>query len=118
VLGRGHASFFGGMWILPGEVLIHEIRNSFCDSAALAVLLDCRLDLFLHFDGIDLRRALQRYWSMHPSLRPHSSEAWSGLTFTSGSASGSFMTGSATATRVFGSASAALNSGPASAASE
>src|SRR6266566_8683861 len=57
VLHHGHASFFGGMWILPGEVLIHELRNSFRDSAALAVLLDCRLDLFLHFDGIDLPRA-------------------------------------------------------------
>src|SRR5262249_42534116 len=30
----------------------------FRDSAGLAVLLDCRLDLFLHFDGIDLRRAV------------------------------------------------------------
>src|SRR6266404_2342603 len=49
VLGHGHASIFGGMWILPREVLIHELRNSFRDSAALAVLLDCRLDLFLHF---------------------------------------------------------------------
>src|SRR5207244_12529858 len=46
------------MWILPREVLIHELGNSFRDSAALAVLLDCRLDLFLHFYGIDLRRAL------------------------------------------------------------
>src|SRR6266478_9129880 len=57
VLGHGHASFFGGMWILPREVLIHELRNSFRDSAALPVLLDCRLDLFLHFGGIDLGRA-------------------------------------------------------------
>src|SRR5215831_3508194 len=57
VLGHGHASFFGGIWILPREVFIHELRNSFRDSAALAVLLDCRLDLFLHFGGIDLRRA-------------------------------------------------------------
>src|SRR3989440_10044817 len=57
VLGHGHASFFGGIWILPREVLIHELRNSFRDSTALAVLLDCRLDLFLHFDGIDLGRA-------------------------------------------------------------
>src|SRR5262249_18027475 len=57
VLGHGHASFFGGIWILPCEVLIHELRNSFHDGAALAVLLDCRLDLFLHFDGIDLPRA-------------------------------------------------------------
>src|SRR5262249_52327793 len=39
----------------------------------------------------------QRYWSMHASLRTHSSEASSGLTLTSGSASGTFMTGSATA---------------------
>src|SRR6516164_558413 len=57
VLGHGHASFFGGIWILPREVLIHKLRNSFRDSAALALLLDCRLDLFLHFDGIDLGRA-------------------------------------------------------------
>src|SRR5439155_2527841 len=56
VLGHGHASFFGGMWILPREVLIHELRNSFRDSAALVILLDCRLDLFLHFDRIDLPR--------------------------------------------------------------
>src|SRR5262249_7453410 len=47
VLRYRHASFFGGIWILPREVLIHELRNSFCDSAALAVLLDCRLHLFL-----------------------------------------------------------------------
>src|SRR5262249_23651663 len=58
VLGHGHASFFGGSRILPREVLIHELRNSFRDSTALAVFLDCRLDLFLNFDGIDLRRAL------------------------------------------------------------
>src|SRR5258707_13672061 len=36
----------------------------------------------------------QRYWSMHSSLRTHSSEASSGLTFTSGSATGTFFTGS------------------------
>src|SRR5262249_31227058 len=57
VLGHGHARFFGGMWVLPREVLNHELRNSFRDSAALAVLLDCRLDLFPHLDDIDLRRA-------------------------------------------------------------
>src|SRR5262249_28232424 len=57
VLGDGHASFFGSMWILPREVLNHELRDSFLDSAALAFRLDCRLDLFLHFDGIDLPRA-------------------------------------------------------------
>src|SRR5436190_16305326 len=51
-----HARFFGGIWILPREVLNHELRNSFLDSAALAFFLDCRLDLFLHFDGIDLPR--------------------------------------------------------------
>src|SRR5262249_31627687 len=39
----------------------------------------------------------QRYWSMHASLRTHASEASSGLTLTSGSASGTFMTGSVTA---------------------
>src|SRR5262245_56196577 len=44
VLGYGHASFFGGMWILPREVLNHELRNSFLDNAALAFRLDCRLD--------------------------------------------------------------------------
>src|SRR5215471_15688563 len=60
----------------------------------------------------------QRYWSMHSSLRTHSSEASGGLTLTSGSASGTFMTGSATAALVFGSASAVLNFGSASAASE
>src|SRR5947208_9207815 len=122
VLHHGHASFFGGMWILPGEVLIHELRNSFRDSAALAVLLDCRLDLFLHFDGIDLPRAfVHRPEILVDALfaqDAHSSEATSGLTFTSASASGTFMTGSATAALVFGSASAVLNSGPASAASE
>src|SRR5499433_777597 len=53
----------------------------------------------------------QRYWSMHASLRTHSSEASSGLTFISGSASGTFTTGSATAALVFGSASAVLNFG-------
>src|SRR5437016_5633043 len=57
VLGHGHASFFGGMWILPRKVFIHELGNSFRDSAALAVLLDCRLDLFLHLDRIDLSPA-------------------------------------------------------------
>src|SRR5215831_13396520 len=57
VLRHRHASFFGGMRILPREVLIHELRNSLRDSAALAVLLDCRLDPFLHLDGIDLPRA-------------------------------------------------------------
>src|SRR6476620_9321945 len=44
------------MWILPREILIHELRNSFRDTAALAVFLDYRLDLFLYFDGIDLPR--------------------------------------------------------------
>src|SRR5436190_19052807 len=39
----------------------------------------------------------QRYWSMHSSLRTHSSEASSGLTFATGLAGGSFMAGSATA---------------------
>src|SRR6516225_10949589 len=34
VLGHGHASFLGGIWILPCEVLIHELRNGFGDSAA------------------------------------------------------------------------------------
>src|SRR5262249_62222269 len=58
VLGHGHASFFGGIWILPREVLFHELRNSFRDSAALPVLLDSRPDLFLHFGGIDLQRAV------------------------------------------------------------
>src|SRR5215471_2994784 len=57
VLRHRHATFFGGGRILPREVFIHELRNSFRDSAALAVLLDCRLDPFLHFDGIDLGRA-------------------------------------------------------------
>src|SRR4029079_3969595 len=38
----------------------------------------------------------QRYWSMHSSLRTHSSEG-GGLTFASGSAGGTFMAGSATA---------------------
>src|SRR5262249_11373109 len=47
----------GGVRILPGKVLIHELGDSFRDGAALAVLLDCRLDPFLHLDGIDLRRA-------------------------------------------------------------
>src|SRR5215510_1518082 len=57
VLGHGHAGFFGGIWILPREVLSHELRNSFGDSAALAVLLYRRFDLFLNFDGIDLGRS-------------------------------------------------------------
>src|SRR5439155_20324076 len=43
VLGHGHASFFGGMWILSRKVLIHEVGNSVRDSAALAVLLDSML---------------------------------------------------------------------------
>src|SRR5262245_9981821 len=60
----------------------------------------------------------QRYWSMHSSLRTHSSEALRGLTFTYASASGTFVTGSATAALVFGSASAVLNSGLASATCE
>src|SRR5690242_12161763 len=38
VLGDGHAGFFGGIWILPREVLNHELRNSFLDSAAPAFL--------------------------------------------------------------------------------
>jgi hypothetical protein len=57
VLRHRHASFSGGAWIFPSEVFIHELGNSFRDSAALAVLLDCRLDPFLHLDGIDLPRA-------------------------------------------------------------
>src|SRR5881227_2121874 len=57
VLGHRHASFFGGMRILPRKVLVHELRNSLRDSAALAVLLDCRLDPFMHLDRIDLPRA-------------------------------------------------------------
>src|SRR5262249_23143214 len=56
VLRHRHASFFGGVRILPREVLIHELRNSLRDSAALAVLLDCRLDPFLHLDRIDFPR--------------------------------------------------------------
>src|SRR6516165_12003742 len=39
VLGHRHASFFGGIWILPREVLIHELRNGFRDSAALPFFL-------------------------------------------------------------------------------
>src|SRR5439155_19383412 len=35
VLGHRHASFFGGMRILPRKVLVHELRNSLRDSAAL-----------------------------------------------------------------------------------
>src|SRR6516165_1014612 len=42
VLRHGHARFFGGIWILPREVLNHELGNSFLDGAALAFLLDCR----------------------------------------------------------------------------
>src|SRR5262245_43618278 len=60
----------------------------------------------------------QRYWSIHSSVRMHSSEAASGLTFASGSASGTLMTGSTTVALAPGSASAVLSSGPASAASE
>src|SRR4029079_13548064 len=56
VFRYGHARFFGGIWILPREILNHELRNSLLDSAALAFFLDCRLDLFLHFDRIDLSR--------------------------------------------------------------
>src|SRR5262245_56072657 len=59
----------------------------------------------------------QRYWSMHSSLRAHSSEALSGLTFTSGSASGTFMTGSASAALASGSASAAFERASAAIAS-
>src|SRR5439155_5921429 len=118
VLGHGHASFFGGMWILPREVLIHELFVTVrLLPFFLTVVLICSCTLM-----VSTFRARsytdQRYWSMHSSLRTHSSEASSGLTFTSGSASGTFMTGSATAALVFGSASAVLNSGPASAASE
>src|SRR5207247_8139196 len=103
---------FGGVRILPRKVLIDELGNSFRDSAALAVLLGCRPDPFLHLDGIDLPRAFvhrQRYWSMHSSPRTHSSEASSGLTFTSGSTSGTCMTASARSARASGSASAVLN---------
>src|SRR5262249_38236416 len=57
ILRHRHASFFGGVRILPREILIHELRNSLRDSAALAVLLDRRLDPFLHLDRIDLPRA-------------------------------------------------------------
>src|SRR5215831_18575373 len=57
VLRHRHASFFGGVRVLPREVFIHELRNSLRDSATLAVLLDCRLDPFLHLDRIDLPRA-------------------------------------------------------------
>src|SRR5262245_3623205 len=60
----------------------------------------------------------QRYWSIHSSVRMHSSEASSGLTFASGSASGTLVTGSTTVALAPGSASAVLSSGPASAASE
>src|SRR6516225_2502685 len=59
----------------------------------------------------------QRYWSMHASLRTHASEASSGLTFTSGSASGTFMTGSATAAAASEWARAAIASMRARAAS-
>src|SRR5437016_14642078 len=34
VLRHGHASFFGGMSILPARVVIHELRSSLRDSAA------------------------------------------------------------------------------------
>src|SRR6266404_9343287 len=57
VLRYRHASFLCGVRILPRKVLIHELGNSFRDGAALAVLLDCYLDPFLHFDRIDLCRA-------------------------------------------------------------
>src|SRR5262245_62930780 len=51
----------------------------------------------------------QRYWSMHSSLRTHSSEASSGLTFTSGSTSGTFMAGPKRVALASASASAVLN---------
>src|SRR5262245_41318735 len=105
VLRHGHASFFGGIWILPRDVFIHELRNSFRDSAALAVLLDCRLDLFLHFDGIDLGRAFVYRPEILVDARFAQDalvRSFERLTFTSGSASSTFMTGSATAALVFG----------------
>ena len=40
VLRYRHASFLCGVRILPREVLIHELGNSFRDGTALAVLLD------------------------------------------------------------------------------
>src|SRR5438874_11308763 len=43
VLGHGYASFFGGVRILPGEVLIQDFRNSFLDLGPLAVILACGL---------------------------------------------------------------------------
>src|SRR5262245_57645569 len=54
---HGHASFFGGMWILPRKVLIHELGNRFRDGAAFALLLGSYLDPFLHLDRIDFWRA-------------------------------------------------------------
>ena len=39
------------------KVLTHELGNSFRDSPALALVLDCHLDPVLHLDGIDLARA-------------------------------------------------------------
>src|SRR5262245_8143897 len=121
VLRHRHASFFGGVWIF-------HVKSSFTSFVTvfvtvrllpffLTVVLICSFTLM-----VSTFRARwytdHRYWSMHSSLRTHSSEASSGLTFTSGSASGTFMTGSATEALVLGSASAVLNSVPTSATSE
>ena len=60
----------------------------------------------------------QRYWSIHSSVRTHSSEASSGLTFASGSASGTFVIGPARAALASDSGNAVLNSARARAVSE
>src|SRR5690348_15637835 len=52
----------------------------------------------------------QRYWSIHSAVRTHSSDVSNGLTFASGSASGTFMAGSSGLALASRSGNAVLNS--------
>ena len=89
--------------------LVSCIGTDFCNLA----LIDTK------GPALALAKTLEgRFGTRGAPLTMHWSEALRGLTFTSGSASGTFAAGSATEAPVLGSASAVLNSGPASATSE
>src|SRR5262249_13129034 len=56
VILQRHAGFLRGFRILPPEVLINVLRQSFDNGPRLALVLDLHLDPLLHLDGVDLWR--------------------------------------------------------------
>src|SRR6266702_2852731 len=58
VIHERHADFLCRLRILPREVLVDELYNSFDDSPRFSLLLDRHLYPLRHLDGIDFRGPL------------------------------------------------------------